>query len=200
MPTFQFTQHLTVRNIFIAIVALNMLSALSAGPFGGTFHDTVKPMARSVSHTGKRTQADLAIFSHMVPGEAVLPSTEMPAAPMRVVSPKQSAPVVPSRQKISSNPPSVSWIMLLTVGAMALYVRYMMGRAVQTAVGQLLTVAKRLVSAVAGGKTGVSIPGAGPSLSGPSIRQSSNKNPLQKKTAPSRQNTIVRPSRWPFAA
>ena len=45
------SQHLTVKNIFIAFVALNILSAMTTSRFGGTFHEAAKPIARTVPPT-----------------------------------------------------------------------------------------------------------------------------------------------------
>jgi len=46
MTSSEIKQHLTVKNVFLAIVALNIFSAVSLSPIGGTFEEMGKPVVR----------------------------------------------------------------------------------------------------------------------------------------------------------
>ncbi len=117
MQNFNFTQHLTIKNIFIAIVALNILSAMSTTRLGGTFHETARPSARTLPQAAKVPATDPALIAHMVPGEALPAQAEVPAVRPRPVWQKP-VQAKPQPQRVTpSSPPSVSWIMLLSIGA-----------------------------------------------------------------------------------
>ncbi len=63
-------QLLTVKNIFIAIVALNILSAFSTTQLGGTFQETAKPVVSTVPPVTKAPSAGPPLIAHMVPGDS----------------------------------------------------------------------------------------------------------------------------------
>lgn len=88
--------------------------------------------------------------------------------------------------------------MLLSVGAMALYVRYLINKAVQSAAGQVFNVAKQVAGSLAGGKAAAP-PTGSPKATAPKPRPAT-KPPVPHPKTQSRKTTVVRPSRWPFAA
>lgn len=196
MPT-NLKQHLTVRNIFIAIVAINMLSAMTMSPLGGTFQHATEPITRSAPElTAQASKANPALIAHLFPGEAALPTAQQPPATMRSLSAAPARIAQRPHPEGSSDPPKLGWIMLLSVGAMALYVRYLINKAVQSAAGQVFNVAKQVAGSLAGGKAAAPQAGS-PKATAPRL---STKPSVPHAKTQSRKTTVVRPSRWPFAA
>jgi hypothetical protein len=196
MTDFAIKQHLTVKNIFIAIVALNIFSTVSTTQLGGTFQDTAKPIVRTVPPIAKAPSAGPPLIAHMVPDEAVAPATEPAVAPLRPPMAKPPTEAKPHPRKVSGNSPSVSWMMLLTIGAMALYARYLAARMAQNAVEHAVGSVKQIYGALAG----LSARPRAPAKPVHAARPPPTQAPPKVKAAQPRKSTVVRASRWPFAA
>ena len=196
MRNSNFSQHLTVKNIFIAFVALNILSAMTTSRISGTFHEAAKPIARTVPPTSGAPAVGPPLIAHMVPGEAVALTTEPPVEARRPDTAKPPAQAKPRRQKNSSNPPSVSWMMLLSIGAMALYARYLAARMAQNAIEHAVGSVKQIYNVLAGLSAGPRTPAKPVHAARPPSAQAAPK----VQAAQPRKSTVVRPSRWPFAA
>ncbi len=199
MTSTQLKQHLTVKNIFIAIVALNVLSAMTVGPSGGTFQHVSKAPVSTPREAPGAAVADPGMAAHLMPGEAQPPHaamSERPAPPAWTKPAPQAKPAARSKPA-SSDPPGVNWIMLLSIGAMALYARYLAARMAQNAVEHAVGSVKQIFGALAGLSAGPRVP-AKPVHA---ARQPSTPAPPKAKVAQQpRKSTVVRASRWPFAA
>jgi hypothetical protein len=189
-------QLLTIKNIFIAIVALNILSAFSTTQLGGTFQEAAKPIARTVPPVTKVPSAGPPLIAHMVPGEALAPIPEPPVDARRLDTGKPPAQDKPRRQKTSSNPPSVNWMMLLSIGAMALYARYLAVQMAQNAIVHAVGSVKQIYNVLAGLSAGPRTPARPVYAARPPSAQAAPK----VQAAQPRKSTVVRASRWPFAA
>lgn len=189
-----FSQHLTVKNIFIAVIALNILSAMTTSRFSGTFHEAAKPMVRTMPPTAKVPAAGPPLIAHIVPGEAVDLTAGPPVELRRPNTAKPSAQAKPRRQK--SNSPGVNWLMLVAIGAMALYARYLAARMAQNAVVHAVDSIKQ----IAGALRALSAGGRAPAKPSHAARPPSTQAPHKMQAAKPRKSTVVRPSRWPFAA
>jgi hypothetical protein len=196
MQYLSWNQLLTVKNIFIAIVALNILSAVSTTQLGGTFQETAKPVVSTVPPVTKAPSAGPPLIAHMVPGEALAPITEPTVDARRLDNGKPPAQAKPRRQKTSSNPPSVSWMMLLSIGAMALYARYLAVQMAQNAIVHAVDSVKHIAGALTSLRAGVRPPSKPAQAAQPRSAQA----PPKVQAAQPRKSTVVRASRWPFAA
>jgi hypothetical protein len=189
-------QLLTVKNIFIAIVALNILSAFSTTQLGGTFQETAKPVVSTVPPVTKAPLAGPPLIAHMVPGDTLVPNTEPTVDARRLDTGKPPAQAKPRHQKTSSNPPSVSWMMLLSIGAMALYARYLAVQMAQNAIVHAVDSVKKIAGALTSLRGGVRPPSKPAQSAVPRSAQA----PPKVLAAQPRKSTVVRASRWPFAA
>jgi hypothetical protein len=194
MSKTKLSQYLTMKNIILAIVALNILSAMTTSRFSGTFHEAAKPIAGTVPSTANAPAAGPPLIAHIVPGEAVDLTTGSPVEARRRDATKPSVQAKPHRQK--SNSPSIDWLMLLAIGAMALYARYLAARMAQTAVEHAVGSVKQIYNVLAGLSAGPRTPAKSSHAVGPPLTQA----PPRVRPNQSRKNTVVRPSRWPFAA
>jgi hypothetical protein len=198
MTASQIKQHLTVKNIFIAIVALNIFSAVSTSRIGGTFEHTSKAPVSTEIGGPKAPVADPGLIAHMMPGEH-LPAQAEPSS-----EPKQPAwkKVAPPPSKTVSKPktsdsPTVRWPMLLALCAMALFARYLAIKMAQTAVVNAIDSVKQIAGALnkLGSRAGA------PAKPVQSARLPlAQPPPRNVKGASPRKSTVVRASRWPFAA
>lgn len=188
------SQYLTLKNIFLAIVALNILSAMTTSRFSGTFHEAARPMARTVPSPVKAPAAGPPLIAHIVPGEAVALTTEPPIEARRLDTAKPAAQAKPRRQK--SSPPGINWLMLVAMGAMALYARYLAVRMAQNAVAHAVDSIKQ----IAGALRALGAGGRAPAKPSHAARPPATQAPSKAQAAQPRKSTVVRPSRWPFAA
>lgn len=195
MTPSQLKQHMTVKNVFIAIVALNIFHAVSTTQIGGTFQESSKPIVRNAPKVDKAPVAEPGLVAHMLPGEALPPPSDRTSAPAQAVRTKPQSQTTTA----AGDPPRVGWIMLLFVGAMALYVRYLMQKAMWNAAAQIGDFVKQAASAASRLKSRTTDLAAKPSP----LAQTSRPSPSAPRTAQPvtpRKNTVVRASRWPFAA
>ncbi|MBY0227028.1 MAG: hypothetical protein K2Q28_14585 [Hyphomicrobium sp.] len=188
------SQYLTLRNIFLAIVALNILSAMTTSRLSGKFHEAAKPMVRTVPSTANAPAAGPPLIAHIVPGEAVDLTAGPPVESRRPDTAKPSAQAKPRRQK--SNPPGVNWLMLVAMGAMALYARYLAARMAQNAVVHAVDSIKQIAGALRAFGAGGRAPAKPAHAAPPPSTQALHK----MQAAKPRKSTVVRASRWPFAA
>jgi hypothetical protein len=198
-------QHLTIKNVFLAIVALNLLSAASTIHLGGTFKEAAPPVAKIVPPSVASPASDPGMIAHMVPGDAPPARAELPAVHQKRAMDLPTTKVRPQPVRVApSKVPGTEWMFFLIAAAMALYVRYLMGKAVVHASGQVLEIARRAANALTGVAAGK--PSATASTFAKTAAMSPPAPVLQQKTSmpPKTQRprtaTVVRPSRWPFAA
>lgn len=208
MTSTDIKRHLTVKNIFIAIVALNILSAFPLGSIGGTFHETSKEPRRVITKQAVTPASlDQNTVAHMVPGETLPEGFERPAKAPPPGWKSSSEQVKPKPQRTSNSPPGVNWIMLLSIAAMALYARYLAAQMAQNAVVGAVESIKHIAGALkklGGGGGAASKQSAtkqSPAKQGAfTLLSVPNKPAPQPKpyAAPARKNTVVRASRWPL--
>jgi hypothetical protein len=222
-------KHLTFKNVVLAFVALNIVSTFTTSQMvGGTFEHVARSSPPAVRHNGglktfegvspeiarpapaakpAPAPTDPALIAHMFPGEALLPGdvplarAESPDPPTVTVSPRDETgkPLdkpAPAKKPRVSDPPGVKWLMFLMIGAMALYARYVAARMAQNAVWHAVESIKHIASALGSLSTG----DRGPPKPAQVARQPAAQPKPKVHPAPSRKSTVVRASRWPFAA
>jgi hypothetical protein len=180
-----------------------------------TFDAVARDLARSAGSAAPagKTGAgsvDPALIAHLFPGEALLPADVAPVAAEPPSPPAAAAPphdemakLTPAKKPRVSNPPGVNWLMLLAIGGMALYARYLAFQMAQTAISQAVDSVKQIAVALGTLGAGVRAPTA---KTAPARAPIPPKAPAAqvKKTASAtvrpRSCTVVRASRWPFAA
>jgi hypothetical protein len=214
---------------FVALNILSSFSSFTTSQMvGGTFEHVARSSPPVVRHHGglksfeavspeiarpapaaksEPAPTDPALIAHMFPGEALLPA-EMP--PARTETPDPPAAAAPTLDETAkplakpatakkprvSDPPGVKWLMLLMIGAMALYARYVAARMAQNAVWHAVESIKHIASALGSSSNGLRMP----SKPAPVARQPAAQPKPKLHPASSRKSTVVRASRWPFAA
>jgi hypothetical protein len=167
----------------------------------------------TIGHEGMG-RADPALIAHMFPGEALLPADLPPADAERLPPPADAAPPrhetvkplakpAPAKKPRVSDPPGVNWPMLLSIGAMALYARYLAAKMAQTAISQAVDSVKQIAGALGTLGAAVRAPTAKTAPARAPILPKAPAAPAQKTasaTVRPRSSTVVRASRWPFAA